>query len=103
MGRGSILECCVLPVATVTILLSPGWALVSLGFLGTHRGEDLVAPIRKRAQTEEAVETLQEANCMERDLAVWHQEVLGSNPNSIYQMGSISEDCLCSEPQFPCL
>lgn len=49
------------------------------------------------------METLQGANYMERDLAVWHQEVLGSNPNSIYQMGSISEDCFCSEPQFPCL
>lgn len=48
-GRGSILECCVLPVATVTIFLPPGWALAMLGFVGSHRGEDLVAPIRRRA------------------------------------------------------
>lgn len=40
---------------------------------------------------------------MERDLAVWHQAVLGSNPNSVYQMGSVSEDCFFAEPQFPYL
>lgn len=52
-GRGSILECHIVPEAAVAVF-APGWALTRPGFVGSRRGDDLVASIRRRIWTEAA-------------------------------------------------